>query len=174
VSSFARFALALALVLEPGCPAAGEPSPPTATATAPEATRLVERAVDGDTLVLDGGERLRLIGVDTPETHHTRRKSGAECFGQEAWEFTRDRVVGREVRVVFERGERRDRYGRTLGYVYLGDGAFLNLELLEQGYARVYRAMPRRFKVQFFGAERDARDHRRGLWGPTCSATSER
>ncbi len=169
-----RLPLALVLFLAPCAAAAGGPSRGAPSTAVPETTRLVERAVDGDTLVLDGGERLRLIGVDTPETHHTRRKSGPECFGAEAWAFTRDRVVGRWVRLVFEPGDRIDRYGRTLAYVYLGDGAFLNLELLEQGYARVYRAMPRRFHATFVGAERDAREHRRGLWGPACAAASER
>src|SRR5262245_104184 len=90
---------------------------------------LVERVVDGDTMVIAGGDRVRLIGVDTPETHHPTKP--AEPFGQEAFAFTRRMVEGRQVVLRFDPGEIKDRYGRTLAYVYV-DGQFLNEELLLQ------------------------------------------
>lgn len=126
------------------------------------------RAVDGDTLVLDRQEKLRLLGIDTPETSHTRRKGGAECFGAEASARVRELVVGRRVRLEFEPGELRDRYRRTLAWVYLEDGSFLNETLVREGYARVYRHMPRSRRDAFDAAEREARRERRGLWGPAC------
>ena len=77
--------------------------------------------MDGDTLVLDGGERVRLIGVDTPETVHPNKP--VERFGKEASAFTKELTDGKRVRLEFEQGSARtDRYGRTLAYVYLEDG----------------------------------------------------
>jgi micrococcal nuclease len=76
--------------------------------------RTCVRVVDGDTLVLDGQETVRLIGVDTPETKEPREP--VEAFGQEAYEFTKSLVEGRKVRLEFDL-ERIDKYGRTLAYV---------------------------------------------------------
>ena len=96
------------------------------------AWRTVERVIDGDTVVLDGGERVRLIGVDTPETVHPTKP--VERFGREASEFTKSMAEGQRVRLEYESGgDREDRYGRTLAYVYLGDGTLLNREIIEQG-----------------------------------------
>lgn len=81
------------------------------------------RAVDGDTIVLNNGERVRLIGVDTPETKHPRKP--VEYFGKEATAFTKRMVEGKEVRLEYD-WQRKDKYGRTLAYVYLMDGTFLN------------------------------------------------
>jgi len=90
----------------------------------------VTRVIDGDTLVLDGGERVRLIGVDTPETVHPQKP--VEYFGKEASEFTRRTAEGRRVRLEYDQGTgRQDRYGRTLAYVYLEDGQLLNLKIIE-------------------------------------------
>ena len=75
------------------------------------------KQIDGDTVVLDGGKRVRLIGVDTPETVHPTKP--VEYFGREASAFTK-LVEGQEVYLEYEQGSpTRDRYGRTLGYVYL-------------------------------------------------------
>lgn len=138
-----------------------------AESRAPE-QREVLRVIDGDTLVLDRQEKLRLLGIDAPETEHTRRKGGAECFGKEASAHVRELVVGRRVRLEFEPGELRDRYGRTLAWVQLGDGTSLNETLVRQGYARVYRHMPRSRRDAFQAAEREARRAGRGLWGRAC------
>lgn len=158
----ALVAAALACVAAPA--EARRPAPP---ARASE-TRAVVRAVDGDTLVLDGGEKLRLLGIDAPETERTRRKTGPECFGREASDRVRALTVGRRVRLEFEPGETRDRYGRTLAWVRLEDGSLLNEALVRDGYARAYRRMPRSRLAAFEAAEREAKSARRGLWGPAC------
>jgi micrococcal nuclease len=126
--------------------------------------RRVERVVDGDTLVLDGGERVRLIGVDTPETVHPERP--VERFGKEASEFTRRMAEGRAVRLEFDSAGagRTDRYGRTLAYVYLEDGTFLNAEIIRQGYGFAYTRFPFRYLEEFRRLEHEARADRRGLW----------
>ncbi len=129
----------------------------------PGEPRLVERAVDGDTLLLEGGERVRLIGVDTPESVDPRRP--VERYGKRAAEFTKGLVEGRRVRLESDRGTlARDRYGRTLAYVYLPDGRMLNLELLREGYAVAYTRFPFVRMAEFRSAEREARARGKGLW----------
>ena len=99
--------------------------------------RVVERIIDGDTLVLDTGERLRLIGVDTPETKHPNKP--VEPFGKQAAAFTQ-RMEGKRVRLEFDpanapranKDSRQQR--RTLSYVFLQDGTLLNAEIIKQGY----------------------------------------
>lgn len=126
------------------------------------AWRTVVRVVDGDTLVLDGGERVRLIGVDTPESVDPRRP--VQHFGKEASAFTRRLIEGRRVRL--ERGwEKRDRHGRTLAYVYRDDGLLLNAEIIRQGYGHALTRFPHPRLEVFRALEREARDGRRGLWG---------
>ena len=98
--------------------------------------RMVRRVVDGDTLVLENGERVRLIGVDTPETKHPKKP--VEYFGKEASRFTRKMVEGKRVRLEFDQANaytgHKDKYRRTLAYVFLEDGTFLNAEIIKQGY----------------------------------------
>src|SRR5439155_26557732 len=93
--------------------------------------RTVVRVVDGDTIVLDGDEKVRLIGVDTPETVHPRKP--VERFGHDASAFTRRLLQGERVALGFDQ-QRTDRYGRTLAYVYLTDGRLANEEIIRQGY----------------------------------------
>ena len=123
---------------------------------------LVKRVVDGDTLLLADGTRVRLIGVNTPETKHPNRP--VEPLGVEAAEFVKRHVEGRKVTLRFDR-ERRDRYRRILAYVYL-DGWFLNEELILAGYSRAETRFPysTRMKKRFRAAEASARAARRGLW----------
>jgi len=123
--------------------------------------RTVVRVVDGDTLLLDGDERVRLIGVNTPESVDPRRP--VEYFGKEAAAFTRRVAEGRRVRLAYDQ-ERKDRYGRTLAYVHLEDGMFLNAELIRQGYGHAYTRFPFRYADEFRAYEREARQQRRGLW----------
>jgi endonuclease YncB( thermonuclease family) len=126
--------------------------------------RHVTRVIDGDTIILDGGERLRLIGVDTPETVHPQKP--VEYFGKEASAFTRRTVEGKRVRLEYEQGApREDRYGRTLGYVYLEDGRLLNLEIIAGGYGHAYTRFPFSKMEEFRAGERDAREAGKGLWG---------
>ena len=129
----------------------------------PRELREVTRVIDGDTLVLDGGERVRLIGVDTPETVHPNKP--VERFGKEASAFTRGRAEGKKVRLEYDPGTgRKDRYGRTLAYIYLPDGTLLNLEIVRQGYGHAYTRFPFSKMDEFRAAEREAREERRGLW----------
>src|SRR5829696_8901909 len=112
----------------------GEAGPAAATAR-------VLRVVDGDTIeiALDGrGEDLRLIGVDTPET--VKPGTPVQCFGPRASAFTHSLLEGRTVRVVFGK-ERRDVYGRLLGYVSLGD-RMVNAMLVRRGLARTLTIPP--------------------------------
>jgi micrococcal nuclease len=125
--------------------------------------RVVERVVDGDTLVLDGGERVRLIGVDTPESVDPHRP--VERFSKEAAAFTRRLAEGKRARLEFG-DESRDRFKRTLAYVWLEDGTFLNAEIIRQGYGHAYTRFPFRYAEQFRALEREARENRRGLWAP--------
>ena len=147
----------------------GQPRPPTPRTTEPSEpsttqaeTYLVKRVIDGDTLELSTGERVRLIGVDTPETKDPRKP--VQYFGQEATAFTRRMVEGKRVRLEYDQ-ERRDKYGRTLAYVYLEDGTFLNAEIIRQGYGFAYTRFPFKYLEEFRKLEGEAREAGRGLWG---------
>lgn len=143
---------------------ASETQSPSGPETLSEGVYQVERVVDGDTLVLVGGARVRLIGADTPET--VKPNHPVEPFGPEASEFTRGFVddAGGQVRLQFDR-ERKDRFDRFLAYVYAGD-AMLNEELIRAGLAKARtefdysQTMKRRFRK----AEEDARSAGRGIW----------
>ncbi len=124
----------------------------------------IERVVDGDTVVLTDDTRVRLIGVDTPETVHPSKP--VECFGREASAFMSDLLPpGTDVRLVYD-VERTDRYDRTLAYVYrLDDGLFVNAELLAQGYAQIATYPPNVAHVdEYRELQTQARDKQRGLW----------
>lgn len=123
--------------------------------------RMVTRVVDGDTIVLDGNEKVRLIGVDTTEIVHPSKP--VEYFSKEASEFTRSIVEGKRVRLEFD-WQRTDKYGRTLAYVYLEGGMFVNLEIVRQGYGFAYTKYPFKYMEEFREAERQARESNRGLW----------
>lgn len=132
---------------------------PVAPRDAPR--RRVLRGVDGDTVVLEGGERVRLIGVDTPEMKDERES--VRYLAKRAAVFLADLVTKQTVRLEYER-ERVDRFGRTLAYLYLEDGRCVNLEVISQGFGYAFTRYPFRYKSRFKQAERDARQARRGLW----------
>ncbi len=104
----------------------GEPSAPRPSAGGPATTVTVERVVDGDTLEVSSGDRVRLIGIDTPEV--------GECGDDEAAAVLRRLVDGRRVTLVAGASQDRDRYGRLLRYVEV-DGVDANLVLLQRGRA---------------------------------------
>lgn len=131
--------------------------------------QLVERVVDGDTIIVEGVGRVRLIGVDTPETVHPNRP--VEFFGKEASAFAKGLLEGKRVRLEYDQ-ERQDRYGRTLAYVYLDDGTFVNAEIIRRGYGHAYTRFPFRHMEAFRQFEREARDNRRGLWGAAVGGSS--
>jgi micrococcal nuclease len=93
------------------------------------------RVVDGDTIVLSNSEKVRLIGVDTPET--VRPNTPVEYFGKEASAITKKMVEGKPVRLEYD-WQQRDKYGRLLACVYLIDGTFINAEIIKQRYGHAY------------------------------------
>lgn len=121
----------------------------------------VVRVVDGDTVVLAQLGRTRLIGVDTPETVDPRRP--VDPRGVEATAFLRHLAEGRAVFVTFDR-EPRDRFGRTLAYLYLEDDTFVNGELVRLGWSTTYADYPFRLLPLFRVLEAEARSARRGVW----------
>ncbi|MFN2524786.1 MAG: thermonuclease family protein [Actinomycetota bacterium] len=133
---------------------------------------LVSRVIDGDAIeVLLRGQTtdVRLIGIDTPETVHP--SVGVECYGPAASRFTERRLEGRQVTLEFD-VERKDRYGRTLAYVWTG-GELFNRVLVASGFAQVSTYPPNvQYVDRFLGAERNARAAGRGLWSG-CGAEPE-
>lgn len=121
-------------------------------------------AVDGDTVDVrldHRTERVRLIGVDTPELHDPR--PAVRQLAREAARFTRTHLVGRRVGLELD-VQTHDRYGRLLAYVW-SSGRLYNLVLLEEGYARVLTVPPNvRYAERFLACERLSRAERRGLW----------
>lgn len=123
----------------------------------------VTKVVDGDTIYCEGDLKIRYVGMDTPETKHPSK--GKQPYGPEATEANRKLVEDQLVLLVKDVSET-DRYGRLLRYIFLPDGTFVNLKLVEDGYARVSTYPPDvRFTDIFLEAEREAREGDRGLWG---------
>jgi micrococcal nuclease len=151
------------------------PSPGTSTprqkSRASEASRAfrsggksakVVAVLDGDTIVISGGWKVRYAGLNTPETHHPDKLP--EYCGQEAFEANRRLVAGKHVRLEFD--ERRlDKYGRLLAYVYV-DSLFVNAELIRMGYGQVstYKDT-QRYHQEFSRLQQSAITARRGQWG---------
>jgi len=139
---------------------------PDETSLEPNAT--VERIVDGDTLVAivgDQRERVRLLGIDTPESVAENRPD--QCYGQEASDYlTALLPEGAEITLILDE-EARDQYDRLLAYIVRSsDDLFVNLDLIEQGYAGVLIYDPNdHYESLFRAAERDAVEAGIGLWG---------
>lgn len=121
----------------------------------------VIRVIDGDTIEIEGGERVRYIGMDTPETVDPRNP--VQCFGKEASDRNKELVEGKTVRLVKDVSET-DKYGRLLRYVYVGD-EFINLELVKQGFAYSDTVPPDvKYQSLFIAAQKNARQAGVGLW----------
>jgi micrococcal nuclease len=140
---------------------------------------VVSRVIDGDTLLLNNGERVRLIGVDTPEVHVSKKLykdaqrsqrdiKTIQALGKRASAFTRGMAQGKRVRLEYDQANahlgHRDRYDRILAYVFLEDGTFLNAEIIRQGYGAAYTKYPFGHMEEFRRYEREAREQERGLW----------
>jgi micrococcal nuclease len=129
--------------------------------------QIVKRVVDGDTIVMRNDERIRLIGLDTPETVHPNKS--VERFGKEASDFTRRMVQGHRVKLEFDPSNAARGYKdntpqrRTLAYVFLEDGR-LNAEIIKEGYGFALTRYPFARMEEFRRLEREARDQERGLW----------
>ncbi len=128
---------------------------------------IVADVIDGDTvdLTIAGHlQRVRLIGIDTPETKHPDKP--VECFGPEATRFTESLLAdGTEVRIERD-AEARDSYHRLLVYLFrISDNSFVNLQIVQQGFARVLTIEPNTtYMGEFVTAARNARVNNRGLW----------
>jgi micrococcal nuclease len=129
----------------------------------------VVHVVDGDTLDVDAPDgqyqktRIRLWGVDTPETVDNR--TGVMHFGPEASEFAKASLLGHEVRLQLIKSSTRDRHGRLLAFVYLEDkGASFNEQLVTQGYGYADWRFAHPLKRRFERVEKDAQKRKTGLW----------
>lgn len=157
-------------VTSSAAPSEESPVPSALAPTGPIEEASVVRVVDGDTIVIDrgrGDEKVRYIGIDTPET--VKPNSQVEWMGHEASAANRSLVEGQTVVLETDVSET-DRYGRLLRDVWLHSGGtwrLVNLELVQDGYARVYTYPPDvKYADRYLAAQVDAREHDRGLWGP--------
>jgi micrococcal nuclease len=138
---------------------------------------VVERAVDGDTLKVQLGEKtvtVRLLGINTPESVDPRKP--VECFGKEASAFTETLTAGRTVTLEADPSQDSvDKYGRLLRYAYRDDGIFINKEIVASGYGFEYTFQtPYAFRDTFKAAERDAKAAGLGLWNErACGAKAK-
>ncbi len=141
------------------------PPPPAVPAKPPKAPGLtppgnlqsaaVARVIDGDTIELVDGRRVRYIGINTPERD--------QPYYKEATDSNRQLVAGKQIQLEFD-VDTFDQYGRTLAYVWV-DGLLANLEIVRRGFANVYTVPPNvRYEANFRAAEQDARKASRGLW----------
>jgi micrococcal nuclease len=121
----------------------------------------VSKVIDGDTLQLRSGERVRLIGIDAPELGDSREKAAA--MARESRDFLRGLAEGRDVRLEYGH-DKKDSYDRTLAYLYLRDGTFINAEIIKQGYGAVYKSYKFRYLDEFLFYENEARSAGKGLW----------
>ncbi len=148
---------------------APQPTAGSITKQVDDGTVLVTRVIDGDTIEIEGGERVRYIGIDTPETVDPRKP--VQCFGVEASNKNNELVEGKMVRLEKDVTDR-DKYNRLLRYVYVGD-TFINLELVKQGFAYSYSYPPDiKYQDQFVKAQKEAQKAKRGLWN-ACPVTPE-
>jgi micrococcal nuclease len=127
----------------------------------------VSKFVDGDTFwitnVKGQQERIRLIGVDAPESRRSGRKE-IGFYGREASAYVERMLDGKKIRLEYDVGKY-DRYKRTLAYVYLQDGTFLNAHLVENGYAMVMTVPPNvKYADLFVRLQKEARKKKKGLW----------
>ena len=123
---------------------------------------IVTRVVDGDTIEIEGGKKVRYIGIDTPETSHPSKP--VECYGKEATDKNRELVEGKMVVLEKDISET-DRYGRLLRYVWV-NGEMVNELLVRQGFAQVSTYPPDvKYQQLFLEGERIAREEMLGFWG---------
>jgi len=152
--------------------------PNTNTASASTASDLfsVTRVVDGDTIdvSINGQiERIRMIGINTPETVDPRKT--VECFGVEASNKAKALLSGKKVRLEIDntQGER-DKYSRLLRYVFLETGTNFGLVMIQQGYAYEYTYdLPYKYQSEYKSAQKEAEESNAGLWGDKCNGNTK-
>ena len=152
-------------------------SPSTVSADPATATATVLKVVDGDTIDIRdnvrGRLRVRVLGIDTPETKKPGYTVG--CWGPEVIDFAQSTLVGQRVALeTHPTQDRTDRYGRTLAYLVRGDGWDYSVEAARAGVAKsyVYEGVPVRKYGAIAAAEQEAKDALRGLWGPPCNGNT--
>lgn len=143
-------------------------------------TALVRKIYDGDTFEceIDGkSEKIRMLGIDTPEKSASekfdrdmertgRDKKTIQKLGELSYQYTVRLIGGKKVILKPEQGgDNKDKYGRLLRYVYLTDGTFVNMKIVEEGYANAYRKFKLSKQKDFIAAEETAREQKKGLWG---------
>lgn len=129
---------------------------------------------DGDTfsVSMDGKqEKVRLIGVDTPET--VKPNSPQECYGKAASDFTKNSLLGKSVRLEADPiNQNRDRYDRLIRYAYLQDGSLYNATLIREGYGFAYLSFPFTKSDEFRQLQVNARQNSRGVWSGDCKISN--
>jgi len=132
----------------------------------------INHFVDGDTIAVNMNgkiEKVRFVGVDTPETH--KPNTPVQCYGPAAAAFTKTTIGSQRVRLVSDSlSTDRDRYDRLLRYVYLPDGTLLNEKLIRNGYGFYYPYFPFTKSAQFSADEQAAIAQHKGLWA-NCHPT---
>jgi micrococcal nuclease len=145
----------------------------TPTAVVKEGFYRVTHVVDGDTIEVDlngANQKVRLIGINTPETVDPRKK--VECFGKEASAHAKETLTDANVKLEADpTQDDTDKYGRILRYVILEDGTNFNLQQIADGYAYEYTYSKKyRYQKEFRAAQASAKAGERGLWSPaTCN-----
>ncbi|MGZ9583595.1 thermonuclease family protein [Paenibacillus marinisediminis] len=129
----------------------------------------VKRVVDGDTFETESGNKVRLIGVNTPEVH-----GKVEYFGKEASQYTKEHLTNQKVYLFQDTGDT-DRYGRLLRYVFIDqDPVMYNDRLVQEGYANTMSISPNvMYADHFVKLEREARNQNKGLWADASADTSD-
>jgi micrococcal nuclease len=137
---------------------------------------IVKRVVDGDTFLMSNNERIRLLGIDTPEKFQSAKldkdvertgmgKKAIQALGQEASDYVKNLVEGKVVTLVRDsKNSDKDKYNRLLRYVFLEDGTCVNAKIIEDGYAIAYTKFPFEKIDEFRKLEREAKANNRGLW----------
>lgn len=146
----------------------------TTSADPQRETYAILKVVDGDTVDVSLGgtrTRIRLIGINTPETVDPRRP--VQCFGKEASARAKELLSAKKVFIELDPSQDKyDKYGRLLAYIYLPDGSFFNELMIEEGYAYEYTyRVPYKYQQEFKQAEHEARTNKRGLWADGVCAS---
>ena len=167
--------LVVTLLVAVASPYLAKHLPATAKPTAPPGTYHVSEFIDGDTIAVDmngSNEKVRFIGVDTPETHDPRK--AVQCFGVAAADFTKKTIGTQPVRLEADpTNTNRDRYNRLLRYVYLPDNTLVNAEIIKQGYGFAYTGFPFTKMEEFKQDQKQAQEQNLGLWAD-CQPTANK
>jgi len=127
---------------------------------------VITEVLDGDTVIIDTGERVRLIGIDTLEMHPMIPAD--PYYAKEAFKFTKGLCINEKVRLEYDEAnaetKNRDKYGRILAYIFLDDGTFVNAEIVRQGYGFCFARYPFKYEDAFKAYQAEARLNERGIW----------